>query len=196
MIQDIVASREKFHQDRGTKSTGIPKTPAALHLYVRTPDCEFLDAESAENFWASLAWARTRAHPSLATAVGELQRYVTCPTIEDESKLDRLINFAKSVRDVPQRLKADLPPRITVSIDAAFANRTDMKSTLGTCVTLGVGFFTAWSKIQILNSKSITHAKFIAVSDGMNTPLWLADFFHRQGYPPQSIRLKQDNNMS
>jgi hypothetical protein len=38
-----------------------------------------------------------------------------------------------------------------------------------------------------------THAEFIAVSDGMNTPLWFADFIHRQGYPPQSIRLEQDN---
>jgi hypothetical protein len=148
MIQDI---QEKFHQDRGTKSTGIPKTLAALHLYDRIPDCELLDAESAENFWtetASLAWASTRAHPSFATAVGELQRHVTCPTTEDESKLDRLINFAKSVRDIPLRLKAVLPPRITVSIDAAFANRTDMNSTSGACVTLGVGFFIAWSKIQ------------------------------------------------
>jgi hypothetical protein len=144
MIQDIVARREKFHQDRGTKSTGNPKTPAALHLYGRTPDFELLDAKSAENFWTetvSLAWASARAHPSLASAVGELQRHVTCPTIEDESKLDRLINFAKSVRDVPPRLKADLPPRVTASIDAAFANRTDMKSTSGACVTLGMGFF-------------------------------------------------------
>jgi hypothetical protein len=171
MIQDIVARREKFHQDRGTKSTGIPKTPATLQ---------------AGNFWtetASLAWASTRTHSSLATAVEELQRHVTCPTTEDESKLDRLINFAKSVRDVPLRLKAHLPPRVTVSIDAAFANRTDMKSTSGACVTLGVGLFIAWSKIQKLNSKSSTHAEFIAVSDVTNTPLWLADFIHRQGYP-------------
>jgi hypothetical protein len=196
MIQDIVARREKFHQDRGTKLPGIPKTPAAPYLYDRTPDCKLLDAHDAENFWtetATLAWAGTRCHPSFATTIGELQRHVTRPTTEDESKLDRLIAFAKSVRDIPLRLKADLPPRITVSIDASFANRTDMKSTTGACITLGVGFFVAWSKIQKLNSKSSTHAELIAVSDGMNTPLWLADFVHRQGYPALPIRLEQDN---
>jgi hypothetical protein len=73
MIQDIVTRREKFHQDRGTKLPGIPKTPAAHHLYYRTPDCKPLDAHDAENFWtetATLAWAGTRCHRSFATTIG------------------------------------------------------------------------------------------------------------------------------
>jgi hypothetical protein len=53
IIQDIIACRAKFHQD--CESTGIPKTPAALHLYDRTPDCELLNAKSAENFWTEKA---------------------------------------------------------------------------------------------------------------------------------------------
>lgn len=113
MIQDIVARREIFHHDRGTKLPGIPKTPAAPYLYDRTTDCKLLDVHDAENFWtetAKLAWAGTRCHPSFATTIGELQRHVTRPTTEDENKLDRLIAFAKSVRDIPLRLKADLPP--------------------------------------------------------------------------------------
>lgn len=94
---------------------------------------------------------------------------------------------------MPLRLKADLPPRVTVSIDAAFANRDDMRSTSGTCVTLGAGYFIASSKAQKLNSKSSTEAEIIAVSDGMNIPLWLADFIRLQGYPPQPVCLDQDN---
>jgi hypothetical protein len=65
MIQDIVAHEEKFHKDRGTKLPGIPKTPAAPHLYDRTPDYKLLDAHDAENFWTEIAWAGTRAHPKL-----------------------------------------------------------------------------------------------------------------------------------
>jgi hypothetical protein len=81
-----------------------------------------------------------------------------------------------------------------VSIDAAFANRTDLGGiNLGGMRYLWGGIFIAWSKIQKLNSKSSAHAEFIAVSDGMNTPLSLADFINRQGYPPQSIYLGQDN---
>ena len=61
------------------------------------------------------------------------------------------------------------------------------------CVTLGVGFFITSSKVQKLNSKSSTEAEIIAVSDGMNIPLWLADFIRLQGYDPQPVRLEQDN---
>jgi hypothetical protein len=68
-----------------------------------------------------------------------------------------------------------------------------MKSTSGMCVTLGVGFFITSSKVQKLNSKSSTEAEIIAVSDGMNIPLWLADFIRLQGYDPQPVRLEQDN---
>ena len=196
MIQDIVARREKTHEDRGAKLTGIPTTPGASYLFNRTPDCKRLGVKDAEIFHtdtASLAWASTRAHPGLVTVIGELSKRVQECTTEDDSKLDRAISFAKSVRDVPLRLKAELPPRVTVSIDAAFANRTDMKSTSGTCITLGVGFFIASSKVQKLNSKSSTEAEIIAVSDGMNIPLWLADFIRLQGYPPQPVRLEQDN---
>ena len=196
MIQDIVARREKFHTDKGTKLTGIPKSPCAPYLFDRTPDCTRLNAKEAESFWtetASLAWASTRAHPALVTTIGELSRHVTDPTTEDSGKLDRAISFAKSVRDIPLRLKTELPPRVTVSIDAAFANRNEMRSTSGTCITLGVGYFIASSKVQKLNSKSSTEAEIIAVSDGMNIPLWLADFIRLQGYPPQPVRLEQDN---
>ena len=68
-----------------------------------------------------------------------------------------------------------------------------MRSTSGMCVTLGVGHFIATSKMQKLNSKSSTEAEIIAVSDGMNIPLWLADFLRWHGHDAQPVRLEQDN---
>jgi hypothetical protein len=68
-----------------------------------------------------------------------------------------------------------------------------MKSTSGMCVTLGVGYFISTSKVQKLNSKSSTEAEIIAVSDGMNVPLWLADFIEHQGHKAQPVQLEQDN---
>ena len=196
MIQDVVTAREETHKDRGTKLARIPHSPGAPHLFDRTPDCKLLNAKDAEKYHsdtATIAWICSRATPSLTTVLGELSKRVKGPSCEDDKKLDRVISFAKYVRDVPLRLKADLPPRVTVSIDAAFANRDDMKSTTGMCVTLGVGFFITSSKVQKLNSKSSTEAEIIAVSDGMNIPLWLADFIRLQGYDPQPVRLEQDN---
>ena len=69
---------------------------------------------------------------------------------------------------------------LTVSIDAAFANRDFMKSTSGMCIILGAGFFITSSKVQKLNSKSSTESEIIAVSDGMNIPLWIAGFIAYQ----------------
>ena len=68
-----------------------------------------------------------------------------------------------------------------------------MKSMSGMCVTLGVGNFISSSKVQKLNSKSSTEAEIIAVSDGMNIPLWLGDFINHQGYGQHPIRLEQDS---
>ena len=76
-----------------------------------------------------------------------------------------------------------------VSIDATFANRDEMRSTSGMCVTLGTGYFITTSKVQKLNSKSSTEAEIIAVSDGMNIPLWLA----AQGYGQHKVTVEQDN---
>jgi hypothetical protein len=42
MIQDLIASREKFHKDRGTDFTGKPLSPAAMYLFNRTPDATLL----------------------------------------------------------------------------------------------------------------------------------------------------------
>jgi O-methyltransferase involved in polyketide biosynthesis len=84
-------------------------------------------------------------------------------------------------------IKKRLPPDSQIRADyftAKKGRRTgvleNMKSTSGMCVTLGVGHFISSSKIQKLNSKSPTEAKIIAVSDGMNIPLWLADFLAYQ----------------
>ena len=39
----------------------------------------------------------------------------------------------------------------------------------------------------------IPQTEIIAVSDGMNIPLWLADFLSFQGHGKQPVRLEQDN---
>ena len=196
MIQDIITAREKIHDARGTKLVGNPNTPGAPYLFERTLDCALLSTKDADIFHrdvATLLFLSTHARQDITLVVGELCKRVKTPTTEDDKKLDRLICYLRGTRDVPLRLGCTLPPKVTVSIDAAFANRDLMKSTSGMCVTLGVGFFISSSKVQKLNSKSSTEAEIIAVSDGMNIPLWLADFLQHQGYGRQAVRLEQDN---
>jgi Reverse transcriptase (RNA-dependent DNA polymerase) len=190
MIQDLVASREKFHNDRGTDFTGKRLSPAAPYLFNRTPDATLLSVADAKIFHTHVATAlylANRTRPLIGPAIGELCGCVKAPTVEDDRKLDRVISYLKVTRDDPLRLGCTMPPRVTVSIDAAFANRLNMRSTIGMCVTLGIGFSIMCSKMQKLNSKSSTESEFIAASDGMNILIWY------QGYKKQSVRLEQDN---
>jgi Reverse transcriptase (RNA-dependent DNA polymerase) len=196
MIQDLITSRENTHRNRGTELTGSPLSPGAPYLFDRTPDAPRLSVADAKTFHTDVATAlfiANRSKPVILPVIGELCGRVKDPSVEDDKKLDRLIAYLRGTRDIPLRLGCTMPPRVTVSIDAAFANRTNMKSTSGMCVTLGVGNFITSSKTQKLNSKSSTEAEIIAVSDGMNIPLWLADFIAHQGYKKQPVRLEQDN---
>ena len=196
MIQDLVASRERTHAERGTKLTGVPLSPGAPYLLERTADSPLLNARDTKTFHTDVATAlylANRTKPTITLTISELCKRVKAPTVEDDKKLDRIICYLRATRDVPLRLGCTMPLKVTVSIDAAFANREDMKSTSGMCVTLGLGYFISTSKVQKLNSKSSTEAEIIAVSDGMNVPLWLADFIEHQGHKAQPVQLEQDN---
>ena len=196
MIQDLIVSRETTLKVRGVSLKANVNSPGAPYLFERTPESPLLSDKDKALYHTDTAIALyigQKSRPDLTTVIGELSKRVQSPTVEDDLKLNRLIGYLKRTRDVPLRLGCDLIPQVTVSIDAAFANREWMRSTSGLCVTLGIGFFIAWCKVQNLNSKSSTEAEIIAVSDGMNLPMWLADFIHWQGYPKKIIVVHQDN---
>ena len=132
MIQDLVASRERTHAERGTKLTGLSLSPGALYLFDRTPDCKLFNARDAKTFHTDVATAlylANRTTHTITLATSELCKRVKAPTTEDDRKLDRLICYLRATRDVPLRLGCTMPPRVTASIDAAFANRENTRST-------------------------------------------------------------------
>ena len=197
MIQNLIASRENTLRIRGAALKANVHSPGASYLFERSEGCQLLNDKDKATYHTDVATALyigQRSRPDINTAVGELCKRVKSPTTEDDSKLDRLIAYLKTTRDIPLRLGyTSKVPRVIVSIDAAFANRAMMKSTSGVCITLGTGFFMASSKIQKINTKSSTEAEIIAVSDGMNVPMWLADFLKYQGHEKQTIQVHQDN---
>ena len=196
MIQDLITNREKTHLARGTPFTGAPHTPSAPYLYQRSEGSELLnDADSAQfrTDVGTALYIALRTRPDIAGALGEHCKRVKCPTMEDDRKLDRTIAYLRRTRDKPLRLGCTLPPQVTLSADASFANRAEMKSTSGACTTFGTGMFMTMSKQQGINSKSSCEAEIIAASDSMNKPLALRDFLHFQGYAKLPVVLEQDN---
>jgi hypothetical protein len=195
-IQELVTRREATLAARGQKLQEKVLSPGASYLFERSNDSPLLNDKDRMVYHtdvATAAYAGQRTRGDINAVIGELSKRVRAPTEEDDKKLNRLISYLKATRDVPLRLGCDLNPTITVSIDAAFANRESMKSTSGMCVTLGTGFFITSSKVQKINSKSSTEAEIIAVSDGMNLPLWLMDFIKEQGHEKCTIVIEQDN---
>ena len=134
MIQDLISSREKNHAERGMNLIGNPSSRGAPHLFERTLDCKFLIEKDAKTFHTDVATALylgNRTRPDIVLVLVELCKRVKAPTTEDDKKLDRLICYLRATRDKPLRLGCTLPLTVTVSIDAAFANRDMMKSTSG-----------------------------------------------------------------
>jgi hypothetical protein len=85
MIQDLIASREKFHRDRGTEFTGKSFSPAAPYLFNWTPDATLLNAADAKIFHTHVATAlclANRTRPLIGPAIGELFRCVEAPTVD------------------------------------------------------------------------------------------------------------------
>ena len=142
---------------------------------------------------ATALFLGNRTRPDIVLALGELCKRVKAPTIGDDKKLDHMIVFLRATRDTPLTLGCTTPPTVTVSIDAAFHNREEQKSTSGVAVTLETGVFITSFKVQKLVTKSSTEAEIVAVSDGMNLPLWLRDFITYQGYDRAPVILEQDN---
>ena len=57
MVQDLVASRERTHVERGTKLTGVPLSPGAPYLLERTPGSPLLNTRDAKTFHTNVATA-------------------------------------------------------------------------------------------------------------------------------------------
>jgi hypothetical protein len=196
IISDLVKSREATLAQRDGKLPLGVKTPTGEGMFERSilaPLLSDRDKAIYHTDVATLLFIACRTRVDLVLGVSELCRHTRAPTQQDDAKLDRVIAFMKQTAGMPLRLKAKAPLQVVTSIDAAFANRTEMKSTSGACTTLGEGMFIAFSRMQKLNSKSSTEAEIIALSDGSNTPLWLADWLRYQGYPHLPILIEQDN---
>jgi hypothetical protein len=196
IISDLVKSREATLAMRAAKLPLGVKTPTGEGMFERSTSAPLLSDKDRTIYHtdvATLLFIACRTRVDLVLGVSELCRHTRAPTQQDDAKLDRVIAFMRQTAGMPLRLKARAPLQVVTSIDAAFANRSEMKSTSGACTTLGEGMFVAFSRMQKLNSKSSTEAEIIALSDGGNTPLWLADWLEYQGYERLPILIEQDN---
>ena len=175
---------------------GTAKTPAEADLFTIDETSLPLDKSDSEYFHslvAKLLYGSKRTRPDLLTAISFLCTRVRSPTVQDMSKLHRVIKYLRYTKDLLLTIDMTNELLIMAFIDASFGVHHDMKSHTGICVIIGHGLIYGKSSKQHLNSKSSTEAELIGVSDGLNPILWVRSFLISQGYSIPAISLRQDN---
>jgi hypothetical protein len=173
---------------------GVALTPATMNLFTIDEDSQILDINRKERFHscvAKLLFCAKRVRYDILTAIS----FVNCPTVEDESKLLRILQYLNGIPDIGITLEADPGPDIVIHayIDASFGVHHDGKSHSGIVVSLGKGCIYVRSAKQILVTKSSAEAELVAASDELSQVIWLREFLIGQGYTPKYTYLYQDN---
>ena len=186
---------EESGVEEGSRRT---KSPAADNIFDIDEDSPILPEQERKGFHASVArllYIAKRVRPECLMAVSFLTTRVTKATMEDKTKLDRVINY---LRSNPER-GITLTPGATGIVatgyfDAAYGIHEDGKSHTGACLTIGdSGPVSVESTKQSIVTKSSTEAELVATSDSANTVLYLRNFLIAQGYPHGPCVVYQDN---
>jgi hypothetical protein len=175
---------------------GTASTPAGAELFSVDETSPTLCALKHQEFHlltAKSLYLAKRARPDLLTVVSFLTTRVQAPTVQDWSKLERVIRYVRGTKVLGIRLEAGKMLTMIVYVDASFAVHPNMRSHSGIVVTLCRGPFYAKSSKQKLMTKSSTEAELVAISDAMGQVIWTKNFLEAQGYNLPPIKLLEDN---
>ena len=142
---------------------------------------------------AKLLYVSLRARVDILLPIAFLCTRVAKSTIQDQSKLKRVLEYLKGTIDDEFILGADDMARMRSWVDAAFAVHPDMKSHTGGVISFGRGGLACKSGKQKLVTKSSTEAETVGASDYLPNTLWMQMFLEAQGYSVRESYFEQDN---
>ena len=152
--------------------------------------------EKAEVFHTTVSkglFLSKRARPDIQIAIAFLCTRVKEPTVEDWSKLGRLMDYLKRTKDECLIIKMDDSNTIKWYIDVAYAVHPDMHSHTGAIMTMGKGSIISISSKQKVNARSSTEAELIGIDDIISNVLWAKLFMESQGMKVEHNIIYQDN---
>ena len=170
--------------------------PADGKLFYINPS-EKLDPRSAKMFHKSVAqllYLCKRSRIDIAFAVHFLCTRGKEPTVDDKTKLLRVLGYLNSTVNMSRIIRHDDTfPNITSYIDAAFAAHSDGKGHSGGVVLLGSTVVDVVTRKQKWASTNSTDAELIAISDLSSDVLWTNEWMQNQGYITPTPTIFQDN---
>ena len=170
-------------------------TPATAHLFDIGVSDDLHESERIEfhSAVAKLLYLAKRVRPEILTACSFLASRVSCATVNDMAKLNRVLAYLNSEPDLGLVLEAAQQLEVHAYVDASYGVHADAKSHTGGVISIGRGATYVKSAKQRLVSKSSTEAELIGLSDMTSNIIWHRDFLLHQGYRINAANVYQDN---
>ena len=171
-------------------------TPATKSLFEIDPNAAQLSPPEFERFRSvvcKLLYVALRGRPDILLAVVFLASHVSRATLQDQTKLKRLLEYLYGTYDLPLILGADDIHTLYTFVDASYAVHEDMKSHTGGVITFGHGGIACRSAKQKLVTKSSTEAELVGSSEYLPSTIWVQHFLQAQGFPHVTSYFEQDN---
>ena len=170
--------------------------PADDKLFYVNPSQQLnhVEAKRFHKSVAQLLYLCKRSRVDIALAVHFLCTRVKEPTVDDKTKLLRVLGYLESTIHMPRIIRRDETfPSISSYIDAAFAVHSDGKGHSGGVVLLGDTVVDVVTRKQKRASSDSTEAELIAISDLSTDVLWASEWMRSQGHIVSTPMVYQDN---
>ena len=123
-----------------------------------------------------------RGSPDIEPTLSFLCTRVSKPTVEDEKKLYRVLDYLKDTLEDVRIIGADNLDKLYMLVDASYAIHPNMRSHTGGAMSFRTGILHGKSSKQKVNTKSSTESELVAVSDYLPYHIWMIIFLKYQGY--------------
>ena len=166
-------------------SFGYTPTPASNDLFHIDETSTLLsdtDKEIFHSFVARTLYLSKRNRPDLLCAVSFLTTRVQNPTVQDKNKLHRVINYINNTKDLALVFHKSSTPKLSIYIDASYAQHLDRKSHSGAAVQFNNSTLQAKSIKQKITTKSSTEAELVALSDNIGMVIHISQILKELGY--------------
>jgi len=142
---------------------------------------------------AKLLFLAKRTRPDILLPIQYLTTRVLHADVNDKLKLERVLKYLNSTRNLGLILSSNNPMELLAFIDAAYGVHRDRKSHTGVVASLGTGSILDLTNAQSINTTSSSESELVGLSDGIKPILYIRNFLIAQGYEDLQTTVFQDN---
>jgi Reverse transcriptase (RNA-dependent DNA polymerase). len=189
-VDSVLSSFPEYDSIR--KST----TPASINLFKPGSGrllCE-TDKKRFHTTTAKLLYLSKRTRPDIQLPVLYLCTRVKEPTVDDDTKLLKILGYLKLTRSKVRIISPrGNPSRLVAYVDASFASHSDGKGHTGLVIKWGATTLGTISRKQKIATKSSTEAELVGLTDVLDEVERANEYMEEQGVNLDVPIVYQDN---